>query len=439
MSWTLSAEARLGETSTIRRYVWPSGLRVVLLSDPSAPVFSYQTWFRVGSRHEQPGQTGMAHFFEHLMFGETETFPTGEFDRRIEETGGDNNAATWNDWTFYRTSLPAKDLELAARLESDRMQRLVLESEQIETERDVIISERKERVEDDVDGFLDEQLSALAFTQHPYRWPTIGWMEDIRALDKAAIQRFYRTYYAPNNATIVVVGAMAEDHVLDVIARHYGHIPPASLPVETPVVEPEQVEERRKDFAKPVTAERLLMSYRVPGQGHPDWAVTEFIASILCGGPSSRLYRRLIVDTEIATSVSCGVPPFRDPCLFRFAVNLTREHGADEAIREIDAILSDLMTRPVDQDELMKVKNCVETDFWSSLEDCDGKAEALGHYESTLGDFRQLFRTAERLAAVSAGDVQRAAATYFQPGRRSIVVARPASSTGQDRGPESTP
>ena len=310
------------------------------------------------------------------MFGETRNHPVGDFDRLLEERGGDNNAATWNDWTFYRTSLPAGDLELAVSLDADRMTNLVLDDDQIETEREVVVNERKERVDDDVDGFLDENLTALAYTVHPYRWPTIGWMEDIRALHKDVIHAFYRTYYTPNNATLVVCGDFAEQAALELVERHYGAIPAAEIPAEDVASEPPQDGERSRRFTKPVTADRVVVGYKVPGQNHPDWAVLDFIAQILAGGPSARLLRRLIVEREIATSVDCGAPPFRDPCLFRVGVNMARGYPAREAIAELDGFIAELASGAVDDDELTKVKNCIETDFWSSMEDCDGKAES---------------------------------------------------------------
>lgn len=424
MRCTLDAEHALG-TRPIRRYVWPNGLRLLLLRDPTAPIFSYQTWFRVGSRNERPGRTGMAHFFEHLMFGETETLGPGQLDRMIEETGGDNNAATWTDWTFYRTSLPARDLELAVRIESERMQRLVLEDGQIESEREVVINERLERVEDDVDGFLDERLFELAFSEHPYHWPTIGWMDDIRALAKADIHDFYRTFYAPNRATLVVVGDLDEAEVLALVDRYYGDMPAAAAPEESLRPEPPQREERVARYTKPVHAERMLVGYKAPPQRHPDWPILEFIAALLCGGPSARLYRRLVVDTEMATSADAATMPFSDPSLFRVGVSLARGHRAEAALGELDDLIAALIRDPVSEAELSKIKNCVETDFWAALEDCDGRAEALGHYESTLGDFRQLFVIAERLAAVTADDIQRVASTYLVPTQRTVVIAEP--------------
>ncbi|NVB78854.1 MAG: insulinase family protein, partial [Kofleriaceae bacterium] len=166
-SWQLEAEAPAGRGVTARRWRLGNGLGLISAVDKRAPIVALQTWYRVGSRHERPGATGMAHLFEHLMFGQTESLPPGEFDRLVERTGGESNAATWVDWTYYRLSLPARDLELGIKLEAERMQHLVLETTPVESERDVVTNERRERVEDDVDGWLDEQLMAHAFTEHP--------------------------------------------------------------------------------------------------------------------------------------------------------------------------------------------------------------------------------------------------------------------------------
>lgn len=421
--WTLEAETTA--PLAVRRWVWPSGLRVVVCLDRAAPIFSYQTWYRVGSRHERPGATGMAHLFEHLMFNQTANLAPGQFDHLIEETGGDTNAATWVDWTYYRDSLPSRDLELAVRLEADRMQNLTLEDEQLEAEREVVANERLERVEDDVDGFLDEQLFALAFTEHPYHWPTIGWMADIRAITRPQVHDFYKTFYAPNNATIVVCGDLGEDHLLELIERYYGDIAPTVLPADPAVVEAAPGAEKRATFAKPVHADRLVAGYRSPGQGHPDWPVLELIGGLLAGGPSARLYRELVIERELATTTHAEVSPFRDPGLFQVAVNLTRGHRAGDALEVLDRATARLRDEPVTGAELAKVKNCVETDFWSGLADADGKAEALGHFETTLDDFGRLFEVAARLEAVTAEDVQRVAREYLVPERRAVVIAEP--------------
>ena len=424
-SWQLEAEAPAGRGTTARRYRLANGLGLITALDRRAPIVALQTWFRVGSRHERPGATGMAHLFEHLMFGQTESLPPGEFDRLVERTGGESNAATWVDWTYYRLSLPSRDLPLGIRLESERMQHLVLEPTPVESERDVVTNERRERVEDDVDGWLDEQLMAHAFTVHPYRWPTIGWMEDIRALSLPEIRAFYRTWYAPNNATIVCVGDFDEPALLDLIANHYGAIPPATLPATEKIAEPPQTRERIVRAPKPIATDRLLVGYKAPGQDEPDWATLEIVATLLAGCPSARLYRRLVIERELASSVDAQLTPFRDPSLLRLAVTAARGHGADQILAVIDEELALMAAQPPARAEVEKAKAIAETDFWTSLVDVDGKAEALGHYETALGDYRKVNALAERLAQVTVEDVARVVRTYLGSEQRTVVIAEP--------------
>jgi zinc protease len=427
MSWQLEAEAPAGRGVIARRFRAGNGLGLIAVVDRRAPIVALQTWYRVGSRHERPGATGMAHLFEHLMFGQTESLPPGELDRLVERVGGETNAATWVDWTYYRLALPARDLPLGIQLEAERMQHLVLEHDPVEHERDVVINERRERVEDDVDGWLDEQLMAHAFTVHPYRWPTIGWMDDIKALALPDIRAFYRTWYAPNNATLVCVGDLDERALLDEVERRYGGIAPAQLPAVPSAVEPEQTRERVARSPKPIATDRVLVGYKAPGQDHPDWAALEIVATLLAGCPSARLYRTLVIDREAASSVDAQLTPFADPSLLRLAVTAARGHAADEILAAIDAEIAALVDRPgaALAGEVAKAKAIAETDFWTALVDVDGKAEALGHYETALGDFRKLDTIAARLAAVTADDVARAIRTYLVTSRRTIVIAEP--------------
>lgn len=425
-SWQLEAEAPIGRGVTARRFRLANGLGLIAAIDRRSPIVALQTWFRVGSRHERPGATGMAHLFEHLMFGQTQSLPPGEFDRLVERTGGESNAATWVDWTYYRLSLPARDLALGVRLEAERMQHLVLEHAPVESERDVVTNERRERVEDDVDGWLDEQLMAQAFTVHPYRWPTIGWMEDIRALSLPDIRAFYRQWYAPNSATIVCCGDFDEAALLDLVGSHYGAIEPAAMPDHTAtILEPEQTRERVVRAPKPIATDRLLVGYKAPGQDDPDWAVLEIVATLLAGCPSARLYRRLVIEQEVASSVDAQLTPFKDPSLLRLAVTAARGHGADEILALIDRELAAMAATPPQRPEVEKAKALAETDFWTSLVDVDGKAEALGHYETALGDFRKVTALAQRLAAVTTDDVARVVRAYLRPERRTIVIATP--------------
>jgi zinc protease len=422
---TLEAESPIGRSLVVRRWRLGNGLGVIVVVDKGAPIVSYQTWYRVGSRHEEVGKTGLAHLFEHLMFAQTETLTPGEFDRVVERTGGESNAATWVDWTHYRLSLPAVELPLAVRLESERMSRLVLTPETVEPERDVVTNERRERVEDDVDGWLDEQLMATAFEVHPYRWPTIGWMADIRSVGLDDIRAFYRTWYAPNNATLVVVGDVDEQALLGMVRDAYGALPAAALPTGAAPAEPPQMAERTKRAKRPIASDRILCGWKVVGQTHPDWAALELLTTLLAGSPSSRLHRRLVIEKELASTVDVQLTPFRDPSLLRVAVTCARGHRAEESLAEIDRVIADLAERGADENEVQKAKNLTETDFWSALVDADGKAEALGHHETALGDFRTLGELADRLAAVTAADLRRVVREYLVPRTRTVIIAEP--------------
>jgi zinc protease len=418
----LLTEHPFGASLAVRMHQLDNGLKVILLREAAAPVFAYQTWYSVGSRHEKEGSTGIAHLFEHLMFNQTESLAPGEFDRKLEAVGGETNAATWVDWTYYRNNLPKAELELAVRLEADRMAHLVLGDKQVESEREVVANERRFRVEDDVDGFLSEELYKLAFTTHPYHWPTIGWMRDIQAITIDQCRSFYRTYYSPNNATVVVVGDIDEEKTLALIDQYYGTIAAQNIPAETFAPEPEQTAEKRASWKKPVSADKLRIGYKSPPLTHPDYVAMEILSEILFGGNSSRLYKKLVAETEIASSVHAGLAPFRDAGLYEISVSLQRTHNAHEAERLIYDELDGLRLRP---GELETARTRLLTRFWRELRPQSGKAEALGHYQTTAGDHRKLFEVADALGRVTDEEVAAVTAKYLQPAHRTVVIAEP--------------
>ena len=418
--------AQLGGGVAVEKHRLDNGMIAIVSPDRSAPLVSAQIWYRVGSAHERPGKTGVAHFFEHLMWSPTRGRPAGEFDRLIENAGGDCNAATWVDWTSYRDTVPSRDFEMVCELEAERMTDLVLEPAIVEAEREVIINERLERVEDDIEGFLDEQLMSLAFEVHPYGRPTIGTMDDIRGLDLETIEQFYRTYYAPNNAVVVVVGDVDPGDAVRTVERCFGGIPPAAdLRARAVAGEPLQRGARRRGFDRPTATARLLCAFKIPGQAHPDWPALSAVASLLSSGPSSRLYRELVVEREIATYAEVDVLPFRDVSLLQIAVGGTAETDAGELEAETLRVLDDLAARPITASELDKVKAGAETDFWSELETADGKGEALGHFEAALGDYRMISTLAERLRSCDAAALGAAARDYLAADRRCSVWANP--------------
>ena len=456
-TFAFEREHRLTDDLSVERFRLSNGLAVIVLEDHASPVFAFQTWFAVGSKHEREGKTGIAHLFEHLLFRESENLGEGVFDRLLELNGGDVNAATWVDWTFYRESLPTGPptlppdvpplleprpedrLELVVRLEADRMAHMLLTEAQVEAERDVVKNERRFRVDNDPEGKMFEVLYSTAFSRHPYRWPTIGWMPDIAGLELADCVAFYGTYYSPNNATLVVVGDVETERVLTLLRTWYGPLKRQQVPPFAGAEEPAQAGERRAGLSMPLSAPKLLVGYHVPAQSHPDFAAVEVANELLFEGRSSRAFRRLVAEEEVAADLSGEVSPFADPGLLEVMVDLRRGRTLAQAEASLFAEIERMRTEPVGEQELEKARNRLEASFLRGLQSVGGKAEALGHFETTGGDFGALFSQVDRYRGVTARDVLRVAEVYFAPGNRTVVSASPAEAEApagrQDAGP----
>jgi zinc protease len=402
-----------------------NGLSILLLSDRVAPVAAYQTWLRVGSAYERPDKTGLAHLFEHLMFNESEHLPQGVFDRRLEELGVQTNAATWLDWTYYHELLPSEALGEVMTLEAERLAHLKVQEPQVNTERDVVANERRYRVEDDVMGAMGELLHSTAFTVHPYRWPTIGWMPHIRTFSVADCQEFYRTYYAPNNATLIVVGDFEEGAVLEAAERLYGPMPRQVVPPAPDAVEPEQHGERRASITWPMSAARLSVAYRAVSLSHPDHPALTALNEIMFGGRSGRVRARLVDDAELASDVYGWVPPLRWPGLYEVHAALREGCRWERALELLDEETARLAADGPSAAEMEKALARAERSFFDDLESADGKAEKLGFFHTTLDDFARLFERVEQLATVTAEDVVRVARAYLRPESRTVVAAEP--------------
>jgi zinc protease len=412
-------------TDVVHRWRLGNGLTILLLVDASAPIASYYTWFKVGSRHEHPGKTGLAHLFEHLMFNETESLRAGAFDRKLEENGAETNAATWVDWTYYYDALPADRIKLAVKLEAERMARLVLREPQVASEKEVVANERRYRVEDDVEGAASELLYKTAFGKHPYGWPTIGWMDDIKGFSPEDCVAFYRTYYAPNNATVVVVGDVRERDLLVSIRDAYGAIPASAIPPEDIVPEPTQLEQREVRLRKPTATEKLLVAYKGPALGDADHATMTVLNELVFGGRASRLYRSLIVEREIATDVRGWVSTYRDPGLFECWMTARDRHTTQEMQNELDRAFALLRSEVVGEEELVRAKARLELGMLQQLETIPGKAEQIGFFETVLGDPAHAFHRVEAFRRTNASDVRRAARRYLLDEARTIVRVTP--------------
>jgi zinc protease len=409
----------------VHRWRLGNGLIVLVLVDASAPVVSYHSWFRVGSRHERVGKTGLAHLFEHLMFNETENLKAGAFDRKLEENGAETNAATWVDWTYYYESLPADRVKLAVKLEAERMARLVLREPQVASEKEVVANERRYRVDDDVEGLANELLYKLAFAKHPYGWPTIGWMEDIQGFSPEDCATFYRTYYAPNNATVIVVGDVRERDLLLAIRDAYGGIPSQPIPAEDIFPESPQLEERSALVRKPTATEKLLMAYKGPALGDADHATMTVLCEVLFGGRASRLFRTLVVEQELCTDLRGWVTTFRDPGLIECWATARGTHTTFQMQFFIDQAFERVRTELVSDDELARAKARLELGMLQQLETIPGKAEQIGFFESVIGDPAYAFRRVEAFRRATTSDLRRVARRYLMSEARTLVRVLP--------------
>ena len=414
-----------GEVPHVHRFRLGNGLRVLVLVDRSAPVMSYFTWFRVGSRHEKPGKTGLAHLFEHLMFNESEGVKAGEFDRKLEENGAESNAATWLDWTYYYESLPKDRFALAVKLESNRMAKLVLREPQIVSEKEVVANERRMRVDDDVEGIANEVLYKTAFTKHPYHWPTIGWMADIEAFTPDDCVAFYKTYYAPNNATIVIAGDVREQDVLEKIRDAYGAIPSSVIPEEDTTPEPIQLEMREVILKKPTASEKLLIGFHGPALGDADHAALSILNEVLFGGRASRMYRELVTTREVCTELRGWVSTFRDPGLYEMYFTARPGIARADVLARVDAELRRVRDDVVTDEELVRAKARLELGLVQSLETASGKAEQIGFNDIVLGDPAAAFRRLEAYRRVTAGEMRTAARRYLTLEARTIIHVLP--------------
>jgi zinc protease len=426
------ATIAFGPSMRVERFVLGNGLRVLLLEDHAAPVICLQTWFQVGSRHERPGKTGLAHLFEHLMFGETEDLAHGAFDRLLEEAGAETNAATFLDWTYYHTNLPKDALPLAMKLEAGRVARLVLKDPQVSSEKEVVANERRQRVEDDVDGAVSELLYREAFKQHGYGWPTIGWMADIEGFTTADCVAFYKTYYAPNNAALVVVGDASAREVLRLAQDCYGTLEPSTIPVEDVQPEPPQTQERRLRVEKPTPTQKVAIGYKGPALGDFDHAPLVLLNEILFGGRSSRVHRALVQEQEIASEVRGWVGAFRDPSLYDVFLSARGEHTVEALLSSLDRIFADVRREPVRQAELDRAKARLELGTLQGLETVGGKAEQIGFYETVLGDPAALFDKLADYRRVSVGDLLRVARRYLMETARTVIEVFPDGSGGEE-------
>ena len=419
---------------TVRAATLANGMRVIVWPVRNIPNIALYNWVRAGSRNESPGATGLAHFFEHMMFNGTSRHPPGEFDRLMEAEGGANNAFTSDDVTVYQDWFPASALELVLDLEADRVAHLAFTPEVIESERGVVASERRLRVEDNSHGLLAEQVQATAFVAHPYRFPTIGWPADIQSWRLEDLQAFYRTYYAPNNLTLALAGDVDVERAIALVRRFFEPIPAQAPVPPVRAVEPEQLCERRVLIRRRAQTPLLQCAYKAPRAADPRGPAVSLLLSALVEGDASRLHRVLVEDRQLAIEVSGHWQEGFDPGLLWLSLMLPEGADPEEAREALDAELASVAADGVTEAELERARNLATVGLWKKLAAIDGKAQLLGEYEVFHGDWSLLFDAPARIAEVSAEELRAVAGEILDERRRTLGVLVP-TDEAQGAGP----
>lgn len=407
-----------------------NGLHVILHQDKSTPIVCVSVMYHVGSKNENPDKTGFAHFFEHLLFEGTENIGRGEYDKYVENAGGTLNANTSNDRTYYFEILPSNQLEMGLWLESERMLHAIVAEEGIETQREVVKEERRQRIDNQPYGSVVQESMKRAFKTHPYRWPVIGSMEHLNAAEEKDYVNFYKDFYVPNNAVISIAGDLDYDVTMGLVAKYFGGIPKGTKEIYRPsIVEAPLGGEVRDTIYDNIQLPAVVQTYRIPAQGTPDFYAVSMLSQLLSQGQSSRFYKSLVDEKQVA--IQAGSFPFNleDPGVtLAFGItNMGVEPDAVEAA--MDEEIKKVQDELIGEKEFQKLKNQVENDFISGNSRVAGVAESLANYHMYYGDADLINNELDRYLAVTREDIQRVAQQYFTKDNRVVLYYLPKQAT----------
>ncbi len=397
----------------VKEYLLDNGLKVLILEDHKAPTATFQIWYRVGSRDEKSGKTGLSHLLEHMMFKGTKNHGPKTFSQAIQRAGGMDNAFTSRDYTGYFELLASDRITLPIDLEADRMQNLVLTKDTVLSERDVVTEERRLRTEDDPQSFVFEEVMAATFKNHPYRRPVIGWMSDLRTLNPEDLIKHYHTYYAPNSAVIIVVGDVDQKQIMEKIRTSFGSIPAGPpIPAMT-AVEDEQKGERRVYVKKEAELPYVMMAYKVPNLSNEDGFALDVLGSILSDGKSSRLYHALVYDQQIALSAWASYEGlYKDPFVFFAGATAAQGKKIEDVERALLDEIEKIKKSPPTGQEVQRAKNQVEASFVMQQDSIYMQARTIGTFEMTVG-WKFVDAYLDGIRSVTAEDVSRVAQKYL--------------------------
>jgi len=411
-----------------------NGMKVLVQADRSIPNVALYIFYRIGSRNEHPGTTGLSHFFEHMMFNGAKKFGPGELDKAMEANGAANNAYTNENTTVYQDWFPRSALNLIFDIEADRIQYLSFDPKKIESERGVVASERRTEVDASNSGILDEQLQATAFVAHPYQWPVVGWMSDIEHWTMDDLKHHFEMGYAPNNATMVVVGDVTPEEIFQLCEKYIEPIQQHAPPPSVTTIEPEQMGERRLVVRKAAELPLLQIAYHVPQTNNPDFYALNILRTVLVQGESSRMYQRLIDTDQIALDVGISLSPAFDPTILKISVQPKQGVDPQKCEAAVYEELDKVKKGSISDKELEKAKNIRLVEFYQQMRTINGRANTIGTYEVFFGDYHKLFNAAKNYSAVTKEDVQRVAQKYFGANNRTVATLIPESAQeGSDK------
>ncbi|MBI2180651.1 MAG: insulinase family protein [Deltaproteobacteria bacterium] len=427
----LNACAKPANATNVREFVLDNGLKILLLENHKSPAVTFQVWYRVGARNERDGKSGLAHFLEHMMFKGTPTTKPEEYSRIIAKNGGRSNAFTSSDVTVYFATMSRNKIGVEIELEADRMANALLGDTYFEPEKKVIQEERRLRTDDNPSSALSEVAGAVAYTVHPYRRPVIGWMDDIQNLSRQDLVDFYKLYYAPNNAYVVVTGDFSTEEILAKIKSAFEKIPRGAEPPKVRVEEPPQRGERRVILKKEAELPFILMYYHAPNLKSPDNYALDLLSVVLAGGRSSRLYHELVYQKRIARNIDADYSGVSiDPTGFSVTAQLMPGKEPAKVEREIDALLEKIKSELISERELQKAKNQIESSYIYAQDSIFGQAMKIGYYEAAAG-WRMMDAYLDGIRRVTREDIRRVARQYLDRDRRTVGVLIPTKEKSQ--------
>jgi predicted Zn-dependent peptidase len=420
---TLTGQAQM-KADDVNTFTLKNGMKILVVEDFSIPNANMYLFYRVGSRNEYQGITGLSHFFEHMMFNGTKKYGPKLFDRTMEFNGGANNAYTTENVTVYTNWFPSSAADIIFDLEGDRISSLSIDPSMVESERGVVLSERRTGLENSPWRSLSQSMQATAFQEHPYHWPVIGYEDDMKNWTQEDLERYFKTYYAPNNCVVVVSGAIKTEEVKRLAKKYLEPIPAQPAPPKVHIVEPPQTGERRITIQKEVATPYLMIGYHTPETKHEDYYALNILSSVLSSGKSSRLYTSLVDEKQLATQVFTDYGESFDPSLFNFYAVANKDVDEADLENAIYAEIEKIKKEGISETELQKIKNQKLMEFYDQVETINGKSNNIGTYEVFFGDYKKMFDAPANFNKITIADVQNVTKKYFTKSNRTIGILK---------------